>query len=695
VERGAFASKPEAGDLVMRMTGFRAQRYRSLHDVELGDMSHFNVLVGRNNAGKSSLLRAIQHVAAVAGGTSVGDAGTFTDQDPTEPLVFTLAFALDDNEREPLLNLAQSRPRWADQLAASPFLRALRVTVQSDGANPNALTVSRTEVTAQDGEWAIVSQLQSDNRQQGLRWESLPDLFRRYNAFSAEALGPRGGAHNQHGQAGAIGQWLRSDRFGRSMASYLRASFFLSPFRHAVDELPVQESAQLLADGSNLSQLLHAIHSNDPERFRRIERTVQSAVPDVGTLITPLRGNSTFVAFLQGKSVIRMKDMGTGVEELLMVAAILETVPDPNLFLEEPEGHLHPGAQRYLMDLLRDRAHQALVATHSPVFLSPSVDTAVFRVALTGRRTSVAPAPDAAGLDAALSEIGSRNSDLLLSDAVLFVEGPSDGTVLRALAGAIGSPLLLSRVTILSLGGTDASISKAKVRSSVLEGISNRTPIPHMFILDRDERSEIELKSLESLGDRVVVLERRELENYLLVPRAIITALKVRFASSADLLAAVEAATSEDISAIIAAASEALYESVLLKRVRAELGGLPEGLLDRESVMILAPDARGSNLTRAIRRRLRQRLDPLTTVAAVDRVVRRTRSALEKEWRRPELRERLAPGADVLGRVFAHFGAVYDKSKDGERIASAMNRDELAPDMAETIRRVAAMAGKH
>jgi len=70
--------------------------------------------------------------------------------------------------------------------------------------------------------------------------------------------------------------------------------------------------------------------------------------------------------------------------------------------------------------------------------------------------------------------------------------------------------------------------NRTKVRSELLSGISQKAHVPHMFILDRDERSDEELRKLRQVGKHVHVLERRELENYLFSPPAILAALRKR-----------------------------------------------------------------------------------------------------------------------------------------------------------------------
>jgi ABC-type cobalamin/Fe3+-siderophores transport system ATPase subunit len=678
----------------MRLTALRVRGYRPLEDVSLEALSHFNVLVGRNNAGKSSILRAVQHLAVAGTGAAGEDGEVLTDAKANLALQFSLEFELDDVERDWFVQKVGDRPRSHQRLLASTFARQIRIHIDSAPGAPQTLFVRGMELLAED-DWAEVLMatrpIGEAAEYSAFQWANAAVVERRGNGLTTMTLGPRGGSHASTGGPQNLVQWLRAGPPGPWLRDYLQRSFFLSPFRHAQDELGVQETVALAADGSNLPQLLHTIQSNDPEKFRRIEGMVQAAIPDIGTLVTPLRQSLTHAGFRQSNRVIRIRDMGTGVEELLMVAGILETVPDANLFLEEPEGHLHPGAQRYLMDLLRARAHQSFIATHSPVFLSGSVDTRVFQVALTRKRTVVHAAPDAAGFDEILREIGSRNSDLLLSDAVLFVEGPSDSVVLRALSGAAGTPLLLSRVTLLPLGGSDTPLPKARARTEVLEGISNRTPIPHMFLLDRDERSTGALAALASLGDRVVILQRRELENYLLVPKAIRLAMVEKFEQATGALSKVANLTDADIALAIQRHAADLYGHVLVKRIRAELGGLAGGLVERAAIEGLARDATKARLAAAIRAHIRSRLDPLMNAKVLADTVDKARKKLDREWARKEAPRKLAPGADILARLYRDVGGSYDKARDGERIARNLTKGDIAEELLEILKRASSL----
>jgi hypothetical protein len=102
-------------------------------------------------------------------------------------------------------------------------------------------------------------------------------------------------------------------------------------------------------------------------------------------------------------------------------------------------------------------------------------------------------------------------------------------------SNTIGMSLEDYNITILTMGGGERARLDAPVRSDVVIGISSRAQIPHVFVFDRDERDEGEISAVKAtLGVRVHFLERRELENYLLVPRAILAALRKKYAGRAE-----------------------------------------------------------------------------------------------------------------------------------------------------------------
>ncbi len=389
---------------------------------------------------------------------------------------------------------------------------------------------------------------------------------------------------------------------------------------------------------------------------------------------------------------IPLHGMGGGIEQLLMVATVLLTTGDTStLFIEEPESHLHAGAQRFLIEQLYQGDRQVFVTTHSPTFVNQSRPKSLYQVVRRNNKAEVTAVRGQEALGEVLEDIGARNSDLLLSDSVLFVEGPSDGDVLGVWADILQKSLTGHNVTVLPMGGGRHAARQAPLRSEVLEGISQKAPVPHLFVVDRDERGRDEIDRLQRrLGERVRVLERRELENYLLIPRAILEAMRSKYSDQSNILQRVEATSEEEIHELVRTTASDLYGAVLIKRIRAAIRGLGDNLMPEELVEKLEPRARDQDLAAMLLAELEARLHEHIDQLDLATLVRDERERLDAEWSDAARHLSLAPGEELLQSVYRRYGGAYNKAKDGVRIAAQMTPGEIDEEIKLLIHRVVA-----
>src|SRR5438874_13225879 len=120
--------------------------------------------------------------------------------------------------------------------------------------------------------------------------------------------------------------------------------------------------------------------------------------------------------------------------------------------------------------------------------------------------------------------------------------------------------VFVNRLQIYTAPGTLSEYAQrgARIRSEVLGGISHGAEsVPHFFLRDREERSQTEIRELEQeLGDRVHILAARELENYLLVPHALLAAIRSKCRDDAPTVEKVQATSVEEIEQLVQAAAE-------------------------------------------------------------------------------------------------------------------------------------------
>ena len=130
------------------------------------------------------------------------------------------------------------------------------------------------------------------------------------------------------------------------------------------------------------------------------------------------------------------------------------------------------------------------------------------------------------------------------------------------------------------------------------------------------------------------------------------------------------------------------YGVVLIKRIRCEIGGLREGLLSKEAVIILAPHALDPKLSALILQEIKTRFDGHIASIPIDEIIASEKEALDALWANSENRLQLAPGEEILTEVFCKLGSQYQKPKDTVRIAREMYPDEIDKEIKDFLKQV-------
>ena len=204
--------------------------------------------------------------------------------------------------------------------------------------------------------------------------------------------------------------------------------------------------------------------------------------------------------------------------------------------IEEPEIHLHPSLQKdcfnYLMEKSNDK--QIILTTHSPAIASrtPIENLRFVKSTKIGNdlETKIVNEIKDSHISMIISDLGIQHSDYFENDAIIFVEGISDCLVFTDFWNKLQKK---KKVLFLDTEGFTNMDYYANIR--VIR--SNKISVGCFVIFDGDTlikpkknkmREEV-VKRIKLDKDHVKTCSEQSLESYLLVPRAIkvVTGLNV------------------------------------------------------------------------------------------------------------------------------------------------------------------------
>ncbi|MBA8992146.1 putative ATP-dependent endonuclease of OLD family [Curtobacterium pusillum] len=400
----------------MRLSRITIKNYSRIADLDLHVGSHL-VIVGANDVGKTSVLRAID----LALGSAAQLYQSLSVQDlaaADEPLTVAVQF-VDFSETE---RAAFYREIDSDPLTKTESLD-VRLEVVVDPDDTDSVLISRWSPGR--GEVRPLTRDQITT----LGWRYLPAVRQ---ASAAQLESP----------TGAIKTLLRA----------LEPD--LGDERVALGEI-LNSFNSTLAGSAPLSELLSGVANRLSDAMPRTitpeELAVRSSADPTASV---LEGVSLYTRSDDG--YVPISEQSDGTRQLIAMTLFDLAEGAANVIaIDEPEIHLHPSSQRTVADLLASDRNQKILVTHSPYIVQKFDPSAVVAVDPNGVCHQLDP--DRVTLEERVQAHwwSPRMIEALTARIVIAVEGVADRLIVEAAARTLGISLDRIGASVFELGGAE------------------------------------------------------------------------------------------------------------------------------------------------------------------------------------------------------------------------------------------------
>ncbi len=321
--------------------------------------------------------------------------------------------------------------------------------------------------------------------------------------------------------------------------------YFLNSQRFSIGKCQVSESHLLSPTAQNLPSALNHLQGSHPQKFGRIVQNLKQVFPSVGNVtVTPIIGGTEAEILIwpyddcdNVKEATPLDKCGTGISQALSILFIASQEEEKVIVIDEIGSFLHPTAIKNLIRILKSQysRHQYIISTHHTDVISWSEPDKIILVQKINNECKAIniSLKEVADFELMAGELGVSMADVFGSDQIIWVEGETEEQCFPLLMEHNGRalPKGTNFAKIIGTGNLSLKNRNVDMAFDVYNKISKMaSPLTRacIFTMDRETMSDADVKQLkERAQDRLLVLDRRCYENYLIHPEALASLLAI------------------------------------------------------------------------------------------------------------------------------------------------------------------------